>query len=142
MTMRKYINLENVKKPEYFVAGEVPIDDFIAIMDTFFNAEPEGIRRSKVMKGRKAHWYKLVTDGNLTCPVTDLKAEYCRLDIRKHPNPKVKDTYHFNFYSSDGDLFTIDHKTPLSQGGRDVYENVQPMIAEFNWEKGSELIYI
>ena len=141
MTMRKHINLENVNKPKYFVAGEVPIDDFVSIMDTLFAAEPKDIRRSKVMKGRKAHWYKLVIDGNLTCPVTGLKAEYCRLDIQKHPNPKVEDTYHFNFYSADGDLFTIDHKTPLSQGGRDIYENVQPMIAEFNWEKGSELIY-
>jgi hypothetical protein len=87
------------------------------------------------------HWYKLIIDGDLTCPATGIKVERCRLDIQKHPSPKVDDTYHFNFYSADGKLFTIDHKTPLAQGGRDVYENVQPMIAEFNWDKGSELIY-
>lgn len=137
--MRKYINPAN--KPNYFAAGEVPVDDFVLIMDTLLNAEPKDIRRSKVMKGRKTHWYKLIIDGALTCPATGIKVELCRLDIQKHPSPKVEDTYHFNFYSADGELFTIDHKTPLAQGGRDVYENVQPMIAEFNWDKGSELIY-
>jgi hypothetical protein len=137
--MGKYINPSN--KPNYFAAGEVPVDDFVSIMDTLLNAEPKDIRRSKVMKGRKTHWYKLIIDGALTCPATGIKVERCRLDIQKHPSPKVEDTYHFNFYSADGKLFTIDHKTPLAQGGRDVYENVQPMIAEFNWEKGSELKY-
>lgn len=137
--MRKYINPAN--KPNYLVAGEVPVEDFVSIMDTLLNAEPKDIRRSKVMKGRKTHWYKLIIDGALICPATGIKVERCRLDIQKHPSPKVEDTYHFNFYSADGKLFTIDHKTPLAQGGRDVYENVQPMIAEFNWDKGSELIY-
>lgn len=135
--MRKHANPEN--RPEQITVGEVAIEDFVSIMDTLFNAEGKDVRRSKVMKGRKAHWYKLIMDGNLTCPVTGLEAKLCRLDIVKHK--RVPETYHFNFYSADGDLFTIDHKTPLSQGGRDVYENVQPMIAEFNWEKGSELIY-
>jgi len=137
--MGKYINPAN--KPNYFVAGEVQVDDFVAIMNTLLATETNISKKSKVMKGRKMHWYKLIIDGALTCPATGIRVERCRLDIQKHPNPKVEDTYHFNFYSEDGKLFTIDHKTPLAQGGRDVYENVQPMIAEFNWDKGSELIY-
>jgi hypothetical protein len=137
--MRKHIDPAN--KPNYFAGGEVPIDDFVSIMDTLLATETNGSKKSKVMKGRKMHWYKLIIDGDLTCPATGIKVERCRLDIQKHPSPKVDDTYHFNFYSADGKLFTIDHKTPLAQGGRDVYENVQPMIAEFNWDKGSELIY-
>ncbi len=137
--MRKHIN--PVNKPNYFAAGEVHIDDFVSIMDTLLATETNVSKKSKVMKGRKMHWYKLIIDGVLTCPATGIKVERCRLDTQKHPSPKVEDTYHFNFYSADGKLFTIDHKTPLAQGGRDVYGNVQPMIAEFNWDKGSELIY-
>lgn len=129
-----------IDKPEYFPLGEVPIEDFIAIMDTLVQAEGE-VRRSKFMKGRKAHWYKLIMDGNLTCPVSGIKAEVCRLDVLKNRKPSVADSYHFNFYSSKGDFMTIDHKIPLSKGGRDIYENVQPMLAELNWKKGNELIH-
>lgn len=136
--MEKYVT--SGKKPNYFVAGEVRIGDFVAIMDILV-ANERAAKRSKNMNGRKEHWYKLITDENLKCPVTKISAEYCRLDIRKHANPKIEDTYHFNFYGANNELFTIDHKVPLAKGGKDYYDNVQPMVAEFNWEKGSELIY-
>jgi hypothetical protein len=109
------------------------VEDFIAIMDKCSIDEP--------IRGRKLHWYHLIMENLLTCPATEKRVAYCSYDVMEHPNPKVQPAYHFNFYSEDDEMFTIDHKIPKSLGGTDLIDNVQPMIGDINWRKGSELIY-
>lgn len=112
------------------------LEDFIAIMDKLVE-----VNTSNQLRGRKQHWYNLITENLLTCPATEKRVAYCSYDVIEHPNPKVQPSYHFNFYSEDDEMFTIDHKMPKSLGGADITDNVQPMIGEINWRKGSELIY-
>ena len=131
----------NNSKPdnlEYVSIAEVPIEDFIAIMDVLVKVEGE-VKYSKIKKGRKSHWYNLIMNGNLKCPVSGIEAKLCRFDVLKFKNKPS--SYHFNFYGENGEFLTIDHKIPLSKGGKDFYENVQPMLAEINWKKGNELIH-
>lgn len=86
---------------------------------------------------RRTMWYKLIKDNNLTCPATGKTVAYCSYDYNKSGK-----SFHYNFYSEDGELFTLDHKTPKSLGGHKTdYDNIQPMIYKDNFNKGSELIY-
>lgn len=99
---------------------------------------------NKVSK-RKGWWIRLINANKLICPITDLKVKYVSLDInRGRPNKKKKTqaTFHYNFYSECGKLFTVDHIIPRSKGGaeNDV-NNLQPMIAKYNWEKGDDVNY-
>ena len=135
--------MENYKKtgasPHRSLAS-FPAEDFVAIMDTLIAAEPNK-SISKIMRGRKSHWYHLISSGDVVCPASGKVVSICSYDILENKNPKVQPTYHFNFYTSDWELFTIDHKLPLARGGKDHCSNVQPMIGEINWDKGSDLIY-
>ncbi len=119
----------------YRTIAIITLDDFVMAMDTI--QKSENSRRSKEVKGRKLHWYKLILTGNLICPATNYEVAYCGYDIHI-----VNNTFHFNFYNKNGDLFTIDHKMPLSLGGKNYIDNVQPMISENNSLKGSQLIYL
>ena len=120
----------------YKTIAIISTDDFIALIDTLRKTEGD-TKYSKVLKGRKLHWYNLILNSNLICPATNDSVAYCGYDMNIKNN-----TYHFNFYGKNGELFTIDHKMPLSLGGKDHIQNVQPMIAKDNWEKGSNLIYL
>lgn len=45
---------------------------------------------------------------------------------------------HFNLYADDGTLITKDHIIPVSKGGRDDVENMQPMCKDCNEAKGNQ----
>ena len=134
--MRKHVNSTPV---EYRSLAHFPVDDFVAIMDKLVESEGGEKRRSKFMKGRKSQWYHLIMTDQLVCPASGKKVAICSYDIMEHK--KSEPTFHFNFYTEDWELFTIDHKIPLRHGGANHNSNVQPMIGTINWEKGSELIY-
>ena len=102
--------------------------DFISIINTF----------DKTSK-RKEFWRYLIEENKLVCPATNKIVKYCSYDKLISKNKKI--TYHFNFYSEDGELFTIDHKIPKYIGGMDNITNIQPMIWYENIKKGSNLIY-
>ena len=52
-------------------------------------------------------------------------------------------TFHYNFYSEDDELFSIDHKYPISKGGSKYsVDNIQPMIMLENFKKENKLIFI
>ena len=125
--------------PAHESIAKFSVEDFIAIMDKIISTE-NPLKPSSV-KGRKRHWYNLIMENNLECPVSKKKVAYCSFDILRHANPKVAPSYHFNFYAEDGKMFTIDHKIPLSRGGTNEFSNIQPMIDEINWEKKDQLIY-
>jgi hypothetical protein len=87
---------------------------------------------------RKRNWLRLIEANKLTCPTTGLKVAYCSLDEQG----KYKKTYHYNFYSECGQMFTIDHIHPVSKGGpKEALGNIQPMIDIHNWEKSDKLDY-
>lgn len=89
---------------------------------------------------RKGWWLRLIKSNKLTCPETGLVVKYVSLDMQEHKNGNS--TFHYNFYSECGELFTVDHIIPRSKGGaiNDV-KNLQPMIAQNNWDKGNDLPY-
>lgn len=91
----------------------------------------------KLNSHRKTFWYYLIKSKQLTCRVTNKTVSYCGLDYYRKNNQ-----YSYNFYSEDDELFNIDHKLPKSLGGTNDFSNIQPMIAEENMKKGSQLIYL
>lgn len=85
----------------------------------------------KKISDRKKQWVELIKHGKLTCPISKKEVAYCSYDFKKSSN-----SYHYNFYSSDGDLFTVDHIIPKSCGGKvNAISNLQPMLKEYNAEK-------
>ena len=86
---------------------------------------------------RKRNWLRLIKADKLTCPSTGLKVSYCSLDLNTKSNTK-----HYNFYSEDDQMFTIDHIYPVSKGGpKESLDNIQPMIDKYNFEKADKLDY-
>lgn len=90
---------------------------------------------------RKNHWIHFIETNNLVCPATGKSVSYCSYDRRDYKNGQS--SFHYNFYSVDDELFSIDHKLPISEGGsKTAKSNVQPMIMEENHKKRSQLIYL
>lgn len=110
-----------VSVPEYLKLTQFPLEMFVE----FFENSKEKVSI------RKKHWLYLIKNNMLTCPVTKKKVAYCSYDYKKNVN-----SYHYNFYSEDGDMFTIDHIKPKVKGGTNSFDNIQPMIAEENFKKG------
>lgn len=83
---------------------------------------------------RKREWHLLIQNNKLTCPISGKKVAYCSYDRKISQN-----TFHWNFYSRDGELFTVDHIIARSQGGASCnIENLQPMLYDYNMEKGKK----
>jgi hypothetical protein len=90
---------------------------------------------------RKQHWIHLIETNNLVCPATGKKVSYCSYDRKDTKNSPP--SFHYNFYSEDDELFSIDHKLPISKGGSITnVDNIQPMIMVENNKKCSQLIYL
>lgn len=107
-------------------------------LNEYLNKVEQLRKDGKRISYRKLHWEYLIKNNLLVCPATNKKVYFCGLDYRES-----SDSYHYNFYSSDNELFTIDHKIPISKGGNKLrFSNVQPMIFEANIEKSNQLIYI
>lgn len=117
--------------PKFVRIATIPVEDFVAIMDII---EDDSVRKN--------HWFHLILNDMLVCPATQKKVAYCGYDALISRKNKNNVAYHFNFYSEEGDLFTIDHKIPKSMGGnaRDV-NNIQPMECFSNWNKSNQLIH-
>lgn len=78
----------------------------------------------------------MINKGKLTCAATNKPIAYLSYDVTNLP--AAKRTYHFNFYTEEDELITVDHVYPKSLGGSEMdVENLQPMIGEYNWAKGS-----
>lgn len=91
----------------------------------------------KIVSNRKRMWLHLIKTNQLICPASKKSVAYCSYDIKENVN-----TYHYNFYSEDGELFTIDHKIPISLGGKkNNLDNIQPMVFEENMKKRNNLIF-
>lgn len=92
----------------------------------------------KNRSNRRRHWAYLIRTNQLTCPVTKKLVSYCSYDYKDNTK-----SFHYNFYSEDGTFMSIDHKTPISQGGSKTNpKNVQPMAIEENFKKSNNLIYL
>lgn len=108
---------------------KISLEEFMCRM----NLIPQKNRRP-----RKRNWMRLIEENKLICPVTKKVVSYCSLD----QNMKGAKTFHYNFYSDDGDMFTIDHIHPVSKGGeREALKNIQPMIDIHNFDKADKLDY-
>jgi hypothetical protein len=97
------------------------------------------LSKKRKLSFRKRAWRFLIKNNILTCPASNKVVSYCSYDANE--TGKIT-TYHYNFYTKDGVLFTIDHKKPLAKGGKNTMDNVQPMIGDINWRKGSKEIYM
>jgi hypothetical protein len=95
---------------------------------TFFENLPEHQQRK-----RKLWWYQMLKEGRNTCPITFLEVAYFQLD-QLTKNGRVLSS-HWNFYSEDGQMFTVDHINPKIKGGSNDVANLQPMIAQYNHKK-------
>jgi len=94
---------------------------------------------NRSLSRRKRQWLSLIRNEKLTCPVTKLKVYEVRLDVNNHMSGTV--SYHYNFYSKCGKMFTVDHIHPISKGGSKMnINNLQPMIDIHNWEKADKIL--
>ena len=114
---------------KYITIAKISLDDFIDIVEILND-------KSK----RKRNWVHLILTNQLICPSTNKKVAYCGFDKFDQKNGNI--TFHFNFYDKNGMMFTIDHKLPLSKGGKNWVDNIQPMICFDNWNKSNKLIFL
>lgn len=97
------------------------------------------INRNKRCSNRKMEWLLLIKHKKLVCPISGFKVSYIGYDENKHK--KGTKSFHYNFYSESGQMFTIDHIIPKSLGGKQKdITNIQPMISYFNSIKSNDLI--
>lgn len=86
------------------------------------------------VSNRKQQWLIMIEAGDLTCPVTELEVDH----IQYEKVVGKKTTYHYNFFSKCNRMFTVDHITAKSNGGKEMApDNLQPMIDIYNTMKGS-----
>jgi len=82
--------------------------------------------------------YELFKHKGVVCVECGMKGTY----FAKERNPQCP-TYHFNLYgvNAKGEevMMTKDHIIPRSKGGANHFSNYQPMCADCNQAKGSEL---
>ena len=117
------------KKFAYIQIAKLDIEDFIAITDIL-------LLNGETVSKRKWQWISMINKGKLTCAATNKPIAYLSYDMTNLPISKR--SYHFNFYTEDDELITVDHVYPKSLGGSEMdVENLQPMIGEYNWAKGS-----
>lgn len=132
-------NKEKIKFEEEFEILEIlDFSTFKArvLRELELKNEKKEPKKRKPLSIRKRHWIYLIDNNKLVCPASGLIVNYCTYDYKKSCN-----SYHYNFRSKDNLLFTIDHKIPKQKGGTNDFSNVQPMIAEYNFKKKSQLIY-
>lgn len=68
----------------------------------------------------------MINKGKLTCTATNKPITYLSYDMT---NLSVSKSYHFNFYTEDDELITVDHVYPKSLGGSEMdVENLQSNI--------------
>jgi hypothetical protein len=87
--------------------------------------------------GRKLMWLRLIRHGGskLVCPYTSKTPHTIRHDLRNQKRGGY--TFHWNIYSEDGSLLTIDHIIPQSKEGSKTHiSNLQVMESAANREKG------
>lgn len=129
-------NVQNaLKKAENGLRGfitleQYPIEHFFDVCDVL-----------KRVSMRKRWWLSLLARGGdkLVCPISGLKVARLHLDVQYYKSGKC--SYHWNFYSENGRMFTVDHIHPRSKGG-DVMnvENLQAIIGSYNEYKGNRVI--
>lgn len=100
------------------------------------------VDHGRKLSRRKAHWLMLMMEWRLTCPVSWAVVSYFTKD---YDNVGWS---HYNFYSENDELFTIDHIRPLGKGWTHRIDNIQPMLYVHNfnkwdkydegWKKGKE----
>lgn len=83
--------------------------------------------------------YHLFKKKGLTCVHCKRMANKCFLEI----SPGQGNSAHFNFYEvvegKKDRLFTKDHIIPKALGGKDKFNNYQPMCTNCNGNKGAKL---
>lgn len=124
----KIVDPEHIETPEYISLRRLTLKEYLIEMTLF----------SKDVSRRKKNWITLIENNNLICPVTGKKVSYCSYDMALTGN-----TFHYNFYSKDGELMNIDHKIPISRGGsKTSHKNIQPMVFRYNCAKGNNMLYL
>lgn len=143
----KINNLKNKIKmkllPNYKQLERLTLKEFVERIKSTPNRVSKSGKEYTKISDRKKHWIYLIENNNLICPVTGKTVDYCSYDREDFKNPKTLSTFHYNFYSADDELFSIDHKHPISKGGskRD-FDNIQPMVMLENFKKKNEMIYL
>jgi hypothetical protein len=126
---------------EYIQIERITLQEFITRVVEECRAKSIRTGKDKGLSLRKQHWIYLINHKKLKCPVTGEKVSYCSYDKRN--NGKEPVSFHYNFYSESGKMFTIDHKLPISKGGsKSSYKNIQVMIDTENFIKSDNLIYM
>ena len=117
----------NLKKPKYKSLKIISIQDYLNLIE---DLELNGEKISR----RKKEWRLLIENNKLVCPFSNKRVAYCSYDFNEPAQ-----TYHWNFYSEDDQLFTIDHIVARSKGGNSCeIDNLQPMLYDYNFQKGAK----
>ena len=124
------------KIPTFIQLEKLTLQEFVILIKSTFNKIDKDGKPYIKISYRKKFWIHLIETNNLICPITGKKVSYCSYDRQEYKNIINIPTFHYNFYSEDDELFSIDHKYPISKGGSKYsVDNIQPMIMLENFKK-------
>jgi hypothetical protein len=104
----------------------------------------EGIEKFKDHKSKRSfqRLKSLITvierDGLFCSHCEDVKGEFFGLGKNNPKNKNVAPSYHWDLYSADGHMLTLDHILAKANGGKDNVENLQLSCFVCNSIKGSD----
>ena len=123
----------------YIRAGKIPLDLGVKLLQKWQKENWTGLepfKKVNIKKKSKRYVLFLRYKDKLKCVTCGAKATYFAVE----KDPYQGETYHLNLYGINNEgqqiLFTKDHITPKSKGGKNTQSNYQLMCNECNSIKG------
>lgn len=92
-------------------------------------------RFSKKTGYRKKAWCHFIREGKVKCALSGIEATHVKM-VQYNDG-----SIHWDFYTDDDQMMTLDHIKPKKLGGTNNIKNLQPMLLDLNSRKGHSLTY-
>lgn len=125
---------KKIPKIQYITLGKIPPAEFLKYIPSG-PSEPVYKEWFGVLIRMTNRRYVIYLKKGINCIVCGLEGAY--FAVQKVASQKT-DKWHVNLYSKDGKQINIDHTKPRAKGGKDNFNNKQPMCCTCNNKKADK----